>query len=178
MKPDAHADAVALDATADAAFDTAADAQPLIAIRIVHIDHYTNQLHAYSSSTPFPAARLSAAPLHSLSRILFIRIFGTTPATQHCCLYLHGLRPYMHIAPHPLSPESLFRFYSSLYMALEAPLRSCVGSPNHPAVADDPATAALEAADAAPIAHISDVEPVVARYIYGFDVSSHTFLKI
>lgn len=54
-----ESDAVTLEAAvyvpAAGNVDDAADTQPLVSVRIMHIDHYSHGMHAYSSSTPVQA---------------------------------------------------------------------------------------------------------------------------
>lgn len=148
-------------------------ADPLISVRIVHIDYYTHALHNYSSSTPFQAARLTHASPQAASKLPVVRIFGTTPAGQRCCVHVHAVRPYLHIeAPTSLSPTALFRYSASLRTVLESSLRSAFASTSEGA---QPATTA---ADSFLSPYIADVEPVAARSIYGFRTHSVTFLKV
>ena len=63
----------------------------LISVRLVVMDHYI------------------ASPIHSLDplvsdfkgtpvrKVPVLRVFGSTPAGQTCCLHLHGIFPYMFI---------------------------------------------------------------------------------
>lgn len=179
-----------------------ASAGGLISVRIVHIDHYMQSLSGYSASAPFQAAWLTHdttisagvgvgmggsgdnMALKSSVKVPVIRIFGTTPGGQHCCVHIHGLRPYLYVTPPSdaaRSPHILFEYATSLRAALEAALRAAfgtfgaVGGVGMQQQNTETTTAAtpLATPDA-----IADIQPVPGHSIYGFSYDSQIFLKV
>ena len=141
----------------------------LISIRIVHIDHYQQPLHNYSSSISFQAARMTSITPQQTQRLPVIRIFGSTPAGQSCCVHVHGLRPYMYLpVPEGLNPQSTYQYAIKLRAALEQCLKNAFSTADSNAdTSSDP-----------PSNFISDVEPVLKYDVYGYHPKQTTFLKI
>lgn len=185
----------------------------MISVRIVHVDHYMQSLSGYSASAPFQAAWLTHDNTSGVvgeadggaggagggiqgdhssgkasTKVPVIRIFGTTPGGQRCCAHIHGLRPYLHIAPPKTVtqfPHVLYEYATSLRAALETALRAAFGSSGMANAPPDPITTngmqanAGEATSATPaVDAIANIEPVVARSIYGFSSDVQIFLKI
>lgn len=179
-----------------------ASAEALVSVRVVHIDHYMQALSGYSASAPFQAAWLThdaslgggvniggGGPGDNVAskssvKVPVIRIFGTTPGGQHCCVHIHGLRPYLHVIPPTRatrSPHALFEYATSLRVALETALRAAFGSPGATGGAgiyqynneEVTRTTMATSPDA-----IADIQPVSGRSIYGFIPDYQIFLKI
>ena len=63
----------------------------LISVRLVVMDHYiASPIHSLDSLiSDFKGTPVRKVPV--------LRVFGSTPAGQTCCLHLHGIFPYMFI---------------------------------------------------------------------------------
>ena len=61
-------------------------------LRIVSLDHYM--------AAPLPGVDVCYSETEgaAVQQVPVVRVYGSTPAGQRCCLHLHGALPYLYVA--------------------------------------------------------------------------------
>ena len=85
----------------------------LISVRLVTMDYYL--------ISPSTDPKNQVDPIYSMFRsapikkVPVLRVFGSTPAGQKCCLHIHGIFPYLYVPmPSGDNPGYLYRLAASL----------------------------------------------------------------
>ena len=88
-------------------------ASALVSVRLVVMDHYmANPVHSLDPLvSDFRGTQVRKVPV--------LRVFGSTPAGQTCCLHLHGIFPYMYVPmPRGEGQGFVYRLATSLDKAI------------------------------------------------------------
>ena len=126
-------------------------ASALVSVRLVVMDHYmanpVNSLDPLVSD--FRGTQVRKVPV--------LRVFGSTPAGQTCCLHLHGIFPYMYVPmPRGEGQGFVYRLATSLDKAINISMNQ--GNSG--------------------IQHIYRALEVSGRPMYGYHPRQHNFVKI
>lgn len=137
-------------------------ASGLFAVRLVNIDVV---------STP-PVATLDSEwctfESRAVKRVPVIRLFGSTPAGQHCCVHIHNTLPYFFLDfPSDLgevstTKEKVYAYMHRLFNSIEAAMDLSLGK----AVNRDKGQ------------YVHDIQIVRGKPFYGFALSEKFFLKV
>jgi len=126
-------------------------ASALVSVRLVVMDHYmanpVNSLDPLVSD--FRGTQVRKVPV--------LRVFGSTPAGQTCCLHLHGIFPYMYVPmPRGEGQGFVYRLATSLDKAINISMNQ--GNSG--------------------IQHVYRALEVSGRPMYGYHPRQHNFVKI
>lgn len=91
---------------------------PVFRVRLIEIDHYQSQ-------QPDPQLDPCVSPFTDLpcESVPVLRVFGTTPAAQHCCLHVHGAMPYLYVdLPRSVAREDAEQYTVRLGVSLDKAL--------------------------------------------------------
>ena len=126
-------------------------ASSLISVRLVVMDHYmANPVHSLDPLvSDFRGTPVRKVPV--------LRVFGSTPAGQTCCLHLHGIFPYMYVPmPRGEGQGFVYRLATSLDKAINISMNQ--------------GNSGLQ--------HVYRALEVSGRPMYGYHPRQHNFVKI
>eukprot|EP00181_Compsopogon_caeruleus_P006790 CAMPEP_0184679314 /NCGR_PEP_ID=MMETSP0312-20130426/2150_1 /TAXON_ID=31354 /ORGANISM="Compsopogon coeruleus, Strain SAG 36.94" /LENGTH=1681 /DNA_ID=CAMNT_0027128683 /DNA_START=608 /DNA_END=5649 /DNA_ORIENTATION=- len=141
-----------------------------ISVRIVSIDHYMSRIdqHAEGSSELQDALRDLPRSLRR-NKVPVVRIFGSTPAGQKCCIHLHGVLPYFYIPlPNAMKPEEAWNCADRIHSTLERAMASSTTENN---------TENQKSNEDSEDRFVFEVTPLTRTSIYGFH-EDQIFLKV
>ena len=126
-------------------------ASALVSVRLVVMDHYmANPVHSLDPLvSDFRGTQVRKVPV--------LRVFGSTPAGQTCCLHLHGIFPYMYVPmPRGEGQGFVYRLATSLDKAINISMNQ--------------GNSGLQ--------HVYRALEVTGRPMYGYHPRQHNFVKI
>ena len=126
-------------------------ASALVSVRLVVMDHYmANPVHSLDPLvSDFRGTQVRKVPV--------LRVFGSTPAGQTCCLHLHGIFPYMYVPmPRGEGQGFVYRLATSLDKAINISMNQ--------------GNSGLQ--------HVYRALEVSGRPMYGYHPRQHNFVKL
>jgi len=132
-------------------------ADAFISVRLVVIDHY--MAPPVDGLDPLVADHRG----YDVRQVPVLRVFGSTPAGQNCCLHLHGIFPYLFVPMPEKEAKSksdadgfVYRLCSSLDKAINMTLNQSKSRTQH----------------------VYKAVKVSGRPFYGYHPRQHTFVKL